>query len=152
MIIDSLDNLCKYSILNTQILQVADFIARHDLDDIFLYDLETSKVKIAGDDVFGNFAILKGKRKEEAILETHNVMLDIQVPLNKAEVIGYTPRRNLPEAPYNAENDITFYEGLAEQYVTVHPGEFAIFLPQDGHAPCIGEGEIRKVIFKVKMS
>ncbi|MBR3398726.1 MAG: YhcH/YjgK/YiaL family protein, partial [Prevotella sp.] len=31
------------------------------------------------------------------------------------------------------------------------PGEFAIFFPQDGHAPCISQEEgIKKAIFKVK--
>ena len=146
MIIDSLDNLHKYVALNPRIQQVVEFIAQNDLESI-----APGKVQMDGDDVFGNFSVLTGKKKEDAKLETHNVMLDIQIPFNTPEVMGYTPRCLLTEAPYNAENDITFYEGLAEQYVTVHPGEFAIFLPQDGHAPCIGEGEIRKVIFKVKI-
>lgn len=147
MILDTLDNLQKYVVLNPRIQQVADFIAKNDLAAI-----PSGKVQIDGDNVFGNFQTLKGKTKEEAKLETHNVMLDIQVPFNTAETMGYTPRRDLPEMTYNAENDITFYEGMAEQYVTVHPGEFAIFLPQDGHAPCIApDKEIQKVIFKVKL-
>ena len=147
MILDSLDNLHKYVALNPRIQKVVDFIKANDLAAV-----PAGKVQIDGDDVFGNFQTLKGKTKEEAKLETHNVMLDIQVPFNTAETMGYTPRRDLPQGEYNAENDITFYEGLAEQYVTVHPGEFAIFLPQDGHAPCIAPGkEVQKVIFKVKL-
>ena len=147
MILDSLDNLHKYVALNPRIQKVVDFIKANDLVAV-----PAGKVQIDGDDVFGNFQTLKGKTKEEAKLETHNVMLDIQVPFNTAETMGYTPRRDLPQGEYNAENDITFYEGLAEQYVTVHPGEFAIFLPQDGHAPCIAPGkEVQKVIFKVKL-
>ena len=147
MILDSLDNLHKYVALNPRIQTVVDYIKANDLAAV-----PSGKVQIDGDDVFGNFQTLKGKTKEEAKLETHNVMLDIQVPFNTAEMMGYTPRRDLPQGEYNAENDITFYEGLAEQYVTVHPGEFAIFLPQDGHAPCVAPGkEIQKVIFKVKL-
>ena len=147
MILDTLDNLCKYVVLNPRIQQVVEFIAKNDLAAI-----PSGKVQIDGDDVFGNFQTLKGKEKEAAKLETHNVMLDIQIPFNTEETMGYTPRCLLPEGEYNAQGDITFYEGLAEQYVTVHPGEFAIFLPQDGHAPCIAPGkEIQKVIFKVKM-
>ncbi|MDO4995161.1 MAG: YhcH/YjgK/YiaL family protein [Bacteroidales bacterium] len=147
MILDSLDNLHKYVALNPRIQTVVDFIKANDLAVV-----PSGKVQIDGDDVFGNFQTLKGKTKEEAKLETHNVMLDIQVPFNTAETMGFTPRRDLPQGEYNAENDITFYEGLAELYVTVHPGEFAIFLPQDGHAPCIAPGkEVQKVIFKVKL-
>lgn len=147
MILDTLDNLQQYVALNPRIQKVVDFIKENDLAAV-----PSGKVHIDGDDVFGNFQTLKGKTREEAKLETHNVMLDIQVPFNEAETMGYTPRKDLPDIPYNESNDITFYEGLAEQYITVHPGEFAIFLPQDGHAPCIAPGkEIQKVIFKVKM-
>ena len=147
MILDTLDNLYKYVALNPRIQQVVEFIAKNDLAAI-----PSGKVQIDGDEVFGNFQTLKGKEKEDAKLETHNVMLDIQIPFNTPETMGYTPRCLLPKAEYNAQNDITFYEGLAEQYVTVHPGEFAIFMPQDGHAPCIAPGkEVQKVIFKVKI-
>lgn len=47
--------------------------------------------------------------------------------------MGYMPRTDLPEAAYNAEKDITFYEGLATDYLTVKPGMFAIFFPEDAH-------------------
>jgi YhcH/YjgK/YiaL family protein len=30
-------------------------------------------------------------------------------------------------------------------------GQFAIFFPEDVHAPMIGEGEIKKVVIKVKI-
>ena len=56
----------------------------------------------------------------------------------------------LPDAEYNSVKDITKYEGMADTYVTCKPGEFAIFFPQDGHAPCISDAaEIKKAIFKV---
>ena len=48
------------------------------------------------------------------------------------------------------EKDITFFEGLAETYVTVKPGMFAIFFPQDGHAPGVTPEGVKKVIVKVK--
>ena len=33
---------------------------------------------------------------------------------------------------------------------TLSPGEFVIFFPEDAHAPCIGEGVIRKMVAKVR--
>ena len=51
---------------------------------------------------------------------------------------------------YSAEKDITFFEGLAETYIAVKPGMFAIFFPQDGHAPGISPDGVKKVIVKVK--
>ena len=79
-------------------------------------------------------------------------MLDIQIPLDAPETYGYTPLADLPEAEYNDEKDVTKYPGAkAETFVRCKPGEFAIFWPQDGHQPCIGEGNIRKAIFKVNV-
>ena len=66
--------------------------------------------------------------------------------------MGYTAAKDCvpADAPYNVEKDITFFEGLAETYVAVKPGMFAIFFPQDGHAPGITPDGVKKVIVKVK--
>jgi len=146
MIIDTLENLGKYSSLNPLFNKAIEFIKNNDLANH-----ESGIVKIDGDDLFANFTIAKGKTKEEARLESHDLMIDIQIPVSVPETMGYTPRKDLPQAEYNAAKDISFYDGLAQQYVTVYPGMFAIFFPQDGHAPCVSDSEeIRKVIFKVK--
>lgn len=145
MVIDTLDNLKKYVSLNSFFKDVLDFIQVNDLNK-----LEPGKHYIKGADLFVNIQNAKGKTKEVALLETHKKMIDIQIPLSTSETFGYTPLCDLPEAEYNEEKDITKYEGLAETYVTCKPGEFAIFFPQDGHAPCISsEPEIKKAIFKV---
>jgi len=146
MILDTLENLKNYASLNPLIGKVADFIAENDLSKI-----PVGKLLIEGEDLFGNFSLAKGKTKEEAKIETHNRMIDIQVPISGDESMGYTPRKNLVPQPYDEQKDLTLYEGLAEQYVTVHRGEFVIFFPQDGHAPCVTEAEtLQKVIFKLK--
>lgn len=145
MIIDTLDNLAKYVSLNPLFNDVVEFLKNNDLDK-----LEAGKTMIKGTDLFVNIQEAKGKTKEVALLETHKKMIDIQIPLSTSETFGYTPLGDLPEAEYSAEKDITKYEGLAETYVTCKPGEFAIFFPQDGHAPCISdEPTIKKAIFKV---
>ncbi|MCR5314082.1 MAG: YhcH/YjgK/YiaL family protein [Bacteroidaceae bacterium] len=146
MIIDTLENLGKYASINPLFKKVADYIANNDINSH-----EPGKVEIDGKDLFVNYAVAKGKTKEEAKLESHNIMIDIQIPLSCPETMGYTPRKEMEEAEYNAEKDITFYKGLAKDYVTIFPGSFVIFFPQDLHAPCISDNkEIKKVIFKVK--
>ncbi len=146
MIIDTLENLGKYVALNPLFAKVIDYINGTDMAAH-----AEGKELIDGERVFANFCVAKGKTKEEAKLETHDKMVDIQIPFNCAETMGYTPRKDLPELEYNEEKDITFYEGLAQQYVTIEPGMFVIFFPQDGHAPCVSESEeIRKVIFKIE--
>ncbi len=145
MIIDTIDNLGKYAALNPLFGKVAEYISQNDL-----LALEAGKYEIEGKDLFLNRNLSRGKTKEEARIESHNLMIDIQIPLNVPEAMGYTPRKELPEAEYNEVKDITFYPGLAKEYVTIYPGQFVIFFPQDGHAPCVSEVEIEKAIFKVK--
>lgn len=145
MVIDTIENLEKYVSLNPLFKDVVEFIKSNRLDD-----LEVGKHAIKGADLFVNIQMAKGKSKDIALLETHKKMIDIQIPLSAPETYGYTPLCDLPEAEYNEEKDITKYVGEANTYVRCKPGEFAIFFPQDGHAPCIsGEAEIKKAIFKV---
>lgn len=147
MIIDTLENLSKYEALNPLFADVVEFLKVHDLNT-----MEAGKYPIKDKDLFLNLQVAKGRTKETAFLETHIEMIDIQIPISGAETFGYTPLKDLPDFEYNAEKDITKYGDTKPQtYVTVVPGQMAIFFPQDGHMPCITEeAEIKKAIFKVK--
>ena len=147
MIIDTIDNLGKYVALNPLFADVVDFLKCHDLNT-----MEAGKYPIKEKDLFLNLQMAKGRSQEAAVLETHVEMIDIQIPLSGDETFGYTPLSDLPFFDYNAEKDITKYgDTKAQTYVTVKPGQFAIFFPQDGHAPCITNvPEIKKAIFKIK--
>jgi YhcH/YjgK/YiaL family protein len=147
MIIDTIDNLGKYVALNPLFADVVEFLKTNDLQT-----MEVRKYPIKDKDLFLNLSLAKQRTKDTAILETHINMIDIQIPITCAETFGYTPLEDLPDFEYNAEKDITKYgDTKAQTYVTVNPGQMAIFFPQDGHAPCIIEKEeIKKAIFKVK--
>ena len=148
MIIDKLENLKLYASLNHLFPKVLEFLQQHDLNT-----LEEGKHEIVGKDLFVNIQVAKGKTPEAAVIETHDKMIDIQIPISAPETYGYTQRDQLPKETYNAEKDITKIPDLAaDSYVTCLPGMFAIFFPQDGHAPCIaGVPEIKKAIFKVSV-
>ena len=146
MIIDTLDNLGKYVGLNPLFADVVDFLQKNDLNA-----LDEGKHLIKDKDLFVNIQTAMGRTKEEAVLETHIQMIDIQIPLSAEETFGYTPLCDLPDFEYNAEKDITKYgTTMAQTYVTCRPGQMIIFFPQDGHAPCIADKDIKKAIFKVK--
>lgn len=146
MIIDRLENLSNYVSLNPLFADVVEFLKDHDLQT-----MEVGKYPIKDKDLFLNLTIAKGRAKEEAVLETHIEMIDIQIPLSCEESFGFTPLSDLPKLAYNAEKDVTLYGDLSAQtYLTLKPGQMAIFFPQDGHAPCISDhAEIKKAIFKV---
>ena len=141
MVVDRLENLEKYASLNPLFAKAMEYLKATDLNA-----QELGKVKLQGDDLVVNFSQTKPKTKEEAKLETHNQFIDIQIPLSGVEVMGYTAREDLPEADYDADKDISFYPGLAESYIPVKPGMFAIFFPQDAHAPGVSPDGVKKVI------
>ena len=147
MIIDNLQNLKNYATVNPLFPKVVEFLKNNDLKT-----MEPGKYEIEGKDLFVNITVAKGKTPDQAVIETHNKMIDIQIPITDSETFGYTPRENLPAAEYNAEKDITKYPDVpGSSYITCRPGMMAIFFPQDGHAPCISYvPEFRKAIFKVK--
>lgn len=145
MIFDSIDNLKKYMVLNPLFEKVVEFLQTNDLTS-----LPTGKIQICGDDLFVNIVDAEVKSKEEAVVETHRKMVDIQIPVSGIETHGYTPLACLEESEYDEQNDITFYECKAHTYFDVHPGEFVIYFPEDGHAPAITFTVLRKAIFKVK--
>ena len=147
MIIDTIENLGKYTTLNPLFAEVVEFLKNNNLQT-----MEEGKYPIKDQDLFMNLQVAKQRTKDTAFLETHIEMVDIQIPITCAETFGYSPLSDLPAFEYNAEKDITKYGDTKPQtYVTVKPGQFAIFFPQDGHAPCIiEEAEVKKAIFKVK--
>lgn len=147
MIIDTIDNLVKYADMNPLFAEVVDFLKQHDLQA-----MEAGSYQIKGEDVALKLQVAEQRTKETCFIESHQKMIDIQIPITCEETYGYSPLEELPEATYVAEKDMTIYEGVKpKEYVTLAPGMMVIFFPQDGHAPCIiDEPEIKKAIFKVK--
>ncbi|MGL5938314.1 MAG: YhcH/YjgK/YiaL family protein [Phocaeicola sp.] len=145
MIVDTLENLKRYRSINPLFTQAIDFLMSTDLAS---YD--QGKIELEADKLFAIFAEMEPKKQEDAKLETHNKFIDIQIPLSGVEYMGYTPRALLKEESYDEERDITFYPGLADNYIAVKPGMFILFFPEDAHAPGITPDGVRKVIIKIK--
>lgn len=147
MIIDTLNNLEKYVFLNSHLKEVVDFLRANDVSKF-----PEGHYQIQGEDVFVNIQVHAGKAKNEAILEYHRQMIDIQIPFNTQEIYGYRPVEEMSQDDFNEKKDIGFAHGVEpQQYVCCFPGMFVIFFPQDAHAPLISNAkEIKKAIFKIK--
>ncbi|MGI6231382.1 MAG: YhcH/YjgK/YiaL family protein [Prevotella sp.] len=146
MIIDTIDNLQQYTPLNPLIAEVVKFLKQNDLAS-----LPVGKHPILGERLFVNVQAKEGKKRDEAVIEYHKKMIDIQIPISDSETFGYTPVCDLPDAPFDEAKDIAKLPGVKPQtYVTLKAGQIAIFFPQDGHAPCISEAHsLKKAIFKL---
>lgn len=91
---------------------------------------------------------------EKARLEAHRRYIDIHVPLKSTETIGWAPVRSLayPHGEYDPDRDILFFGDSAHSMLRVHPGQLAVFFPEDAHAPNIGLGTHRKLCVKILVS
>lgn len=116
-----------------------------------IHSTGVKQVKIDGDRVFANIDEAKMRSREEQVMEIHRKYIDIHVPVDCDEVIGWMAVSDLRHVrdEYDAALDRAFYTDKPERYVTLHPGEFAIMTPDDAHAPIIGEGVIHKICLKV---
>ena len=88
MIIDTIENLKKYVGINPLFADVVKFIEENDLSS-----MEDGKYMIKGNDLFVNITTAKGKTPDEAVMETHINMIDIQIPLDEEETYGYQSLR-----------------------------------------------------------
>lgn len=146
MILDALSNSAAVENLHPLFKKAFDFLKATNFTET-----EPGKIILDGDKLFVSVVETQGKTKDAAKLETHNKYIDIQMPVVGVETMGWLAGKDCKNktAPYNPEKDITYFTDKASTYVDVHPYEFAIFFPEDGHAPAIADGTIKKVIVKV---
>ena len=75
---------------------------------------------------------------------------DSQYVVSGDETMGWSPVEGCGKATeFDAKKDCGFFSDKPMAWFPVRPGCFALFYPQDAHAPCVGEGTCRKVVIKV---
>ena len=148
MILDSLKNSALYENVNPRMKKAFELIASTDWTT-----METGIHELDGKDIYVNVMERELKQKSDAKLEVHNEYIDIQVLVTgKEEAFGWSERKDLrmPQGEFNAEKDIQFFDDAPQTYYTLRPGQFTVLFPEDGHAPMVGEGTVRKIIVKVR--
>ena len=157
MIIDTLENASKYYGIHPLFEKAFAYINATDLQNVFAKDEATKggKYEIDGDNLRAAFSNKIGMTAEEstAKFECHNHHIDIQLCINGLETIGWKPRSKCTSSKgeYNPEKDVSFYNDAPDMFFQLTDGQFAIFFPEDVHAAMIGEGEIKKLVIKVKI-
>jgi YhcH/YjgK/YiaL family protein len=150
MIIDTLSNVDKYSCLHPLFSKAFDHIKSTNLETI-----KAGNYEIDGDQlrslVFNNQGMTIAE--SAAKFECHNEHIDIQLCIKGSEQIGWRSRNTCtrPNGEFNTERDFIFYKDTPDMYFKLTDNQFAIFFPDDVHAPMIGEGIIKKLVIKVKI-
>jgi biofilm protein TabA len=148
MILDVLEQASRYSHLNRGFAPAFAFLMRPGLKE-----LPVGRYVIDGENVYAVVAKEPGRRKEDALLETHERYIDIQLVLAGSDEIGWKPKSAClrPASKYDREKDIRFFTDEPDAWLAVKDGAFAVFFPEDAHMPLISSGEIHKVVVKVKV-
>ena len=148
MVLDTLENADKYVSLHRKFAKAFEFIKSVDLETI-----EVGKYEIDGKDVHAAVMVKDGGPAESAKFEAHRNYIDIQVCPSGSEELGWKPlsKCTSPKDEYNVEKDVTFYNDQPDTYFKMSAGQFAIFFPEDVHAPLIGDGPIKKLVVKIKL-
>ena len=147
MMTDQLANAQKYYKLHPDFERAFSFLTKDDLAD-----LPVGKYEIDGDRLFAIIQKENGKSKSEAVLEAHRKYIDIQYVVSGTDEMGWRPTSACKsiESPYSEAEDIGFFKDEPQSWTKVEAGHFAIFTPDDAHAPMISSGEIHKVVIKVR--
>lgn len=150
MIIDNLSSAEKYFCLHPLFAKAFEYICLQKMENI-----DVGKYEIDGDNLKAIVSNKQGMITEESILkfECHNRHIDIQLCINGNERFGWKSRNTCTQqkGEYNPEKDVAFYNDTPDMYFQLTNNQFAIFFPEDVHAPMIGEGEIKKMVVKVKI-
>lgn len=149
MIIDSLSNAAKYTSVHPLFAKAFEYIKSRDLST-----LEVGKYEISE----GLRAIVSDKQgmtaaESGAKFECHNKNIDIQFCIRGNETIGWKPRESCTsqKGDYNPEKDVVFYNDAPDTYFDLKDNQFAIFFPEDVHAPMISDGMVKKLVIKVAL-
>ena len=146
MIYDTLKHAGQYRGLSKNLARALDYLTGTELETV-----EAERVEIDGERVFALFQRYETKPENDRP-EAHRKYIDIQYLIEGEELIGVAPLAAMErEAEAAPERDIWFYEGETAK-LPLGGGRFAVFFPQDAHAPCIAAGEcrpVRKLVLKV---
>ena len=135
MITDTITNAARYAALHPDFAE-----AIHLLQTLDFAALPDGQVPCKNPNIRLFVGSEPMRSKAEAKPEAHLKHIDIQVPISGEETYGWIDRGRL-------KNGL----GYNETWLTLQPGEFALFFPNDAHAPLIGMQEtIRKAVFKIR--
>ncbi len=123
-----------------QLMTAARVAARH-----------STRHTIDGDRMYVSIDSVDGRGREDARLEAHRRYIDIQFTIDGHEEIGWKPLGDCAatSVAYDGAKDIVFFSDRPDSWLSLPAGHFAIFFPDDTHAPLAGRGTLTKAIVKI---
>ncbi|MES2793860.1 MAG: YhcH/YjgK/YiaL family protein [Planctomycetota bacterium] len=142
-----------------QLSQAGRYVATHPgfaaafeyLRTANLAELTAGRHEIDGDRMYVVINRVPGRGRAEAQFECHRRYIDIQFGVSGTDNIAWRALADCsqPTAEFEEARDVGFFQDTAETWLVVPPGSFAIFFPEDVHAPLGGQGDLVKAVMKI---
>lgn len=148
VILDHINNARLYESLHPDFRTAFNFLIESDLAV-----LPDGRHDIDGDACFVVIARSSGRGRDGAKLEVHRKYIDIQFAIAGTDEIGWkpTPHCNLVDRPFDDAKDVALFVDSPDAWVALPPEAFAIFFPEDAHAPLGGQGHLHKAVVKLRV-
>jgi biofilm protein TabA len=155
MVIDTLENGARYASLHPAFARAFDFLAHADWGKLSPGAADTNEHSVRhaldGDRMYVSIDHAAARGREAARLETHRRHIDIQFTIEGREEIGWRPLADCRQTAgaFDDERDVGFFSDSPDTWLALPAGTFAIFFPDDAHAPLGGHGTVTKAIVKI---
>ncbi len=157
MIVDRIENAAMYSGTNARLAAALEYIARTDFSQV-----ADGKYELDGENMFSMIQRYPSRPTDKIVWEAHRKYFDVQFIYSGVEKMGHvnmhdglTQRSLTVTTPYSAEKDYELYEAQGD-FIVYRAGDFAVYFPQDVHAPGLVAGsapeDVCKVVVKCRMA
>ena len=150
MIYDKIENLSVYFDSSSKFAKVESVLAEF-LENPF----DSGKIEIDGDNMWCNVAKYNVEDGTPIKYEAHKEYADVQIMVDGEENIGWANFKECTITEDFKEGcDIAFMDAPNGQFFELKKGYFAVFFPQDAHAPCRKNESsdfANKLVFKIKL-
>ena len=124
-------------------------------NEFLLNPIKEGRIDIDGDNLFCNVASYTVNPDNPLKYEAHREYADVQVMVDGEEIFGWanTKECNVTE-DFEEGGDIAFMDAPNGQFFELRKGYFAVFFPEDAHAPCRkseNADTAHKLVYKVKL-
>jgi biofilm protein TabA len=157
MIVDTLAVASRYECLHASFARAFDYLRKADWPRLFADAANAPRHSvrhaIAGNRLYVSIDCAEGRGRDGARLEAHRRYIDIQYTIEGHEEIGWKPLADCApgSAAYDAAADVAFFSDRPDSWLSLPAGHFAIFFPDDAHAPLAGRGTLKKAIVKIAL-
>ena len=154
MILDRVENADLYRSMGANIATALDYLRQTDFAQT-----PDGRYELDGGDVYAVVRRYRPGPIAEAVWEAHRQYIDVQYVAAGSERMGYAPLCNqlTIQKAYDPEGDYLTCNAKGD-FFEIGAGGFAIFGPQDLHAPGVAidgpeaSGEVCKVVVKCRVA